>query len=319
VNVGGSGAVTFGGDLSTNSHAVNVTNSAATTFSGSVNAGTAAVTVGGSGTTNFSGSQVNASALSVTGSGNVNASSTVSVGSSGAVTLSGAGTTTLSGAQLTAGAITVSGGGTQNFNTQIGATSFVRSGTGTTTFGGTGNNYFNTVEVDGGTLLLNKSSGTAISGGTVTVIGGTLSFGASNQLASWTNVTLGASSTVLLNNTSQTLSSLDVTGNSLIDFGSGGSILSVSSLVLASSAYLSVINWAGTVDSFFSQVNPGTSNLSHISVNGSSGTTWDPYTHVISPASPVPEPSTYGAMLMSGVFGMLAWRKFRAKRRLQSK
>ena len=313
VTVGGSGAVSFGGDLNTNNHAVNVSNSQPTTFTGNINAGTGLVSVGGAGNVNFNGGQVNSSGLTIAGSGAVSAASTLNLGG-GNLTVSGSGTSTFSGPQVNVGGIAVTGSGTQAFNTQINANSLTLSGSGTTTLAGTGDNNIATTSITGGTLLLNKTSGTALTGN-VTVAGGTLDFGANNQTTAWTNLTLGAGSTLLLNNTTQSLSNLTITGNTVIDFAGGGSSLTVGNLSLANNATLSIINWSNASDYFSANVDPGSPVLGNIVINGTPGATWNPGAGgSITPASPVPEPMTYGVWLLGAglvYFGVRRWRNDR--------
>ena len=124
----------------------------------------------------------------------------------------------------------VSGSGTNTFSTQINANTLTMSGTGTTTLAGTGNNNINTTSINGGTLVLDKTSGTALTGSVTVGSGGTLEMAGDNQTTAWTNLTLGAGSTLELNNTTQTIANLTITGDTVIDFGGGGSTLNVSSL-----------------------------------------------------------------------------------------
>ena len=268
------------------------------------------VTVSGVGDVAFLGSQINSSGVTISGSGDVNAASTLNLGG-GNLTLSGSGATTLSGTQINVGTIAVTGTGTQEFETQINANALTISGSGTTTLGGTGNNNINTTNITGGTLILDKDSGTALTG-TVTVgDGGTLDFGGDNQTTAWTNLTLGEGSTLLLGNTDQTLANLTITGDTIIDFAGGGSSLSVGNLTLAEDATLTIINWSNAVDYFTANVDPGSPVLGDIVIDGNPGASWDPYDGTITPAAPVPEPSTYGAILVGASAAWLWWRRRR--------
>jgi hypothetical protein len=198
---------------------------------------------------------------------------------------------------------------------EINAKNLNITGTGTTTIAGNGNTNIATTSVTGGTLLLDRDSGTALSGNVTIGDGGTLTFGGDSQTASWTNLTLAAGSTVLLNNTDQSLANLTITGDTVIDFAGGGSSLTISQLNLAADATLTIINWSTAVDFFSAGNNPGSTILGEIVVNGNPGTAWNPHNGSITPTAPVPEPSTYGAMLIGAGAAFFGWRRWRAGRR----
>lgn len=311
----GSGNIVANGDISnsgglvvqgagnrTFNQAVNVTTgvtvsgTGTTNFNANVNAGSSAVNVTSSGgTVNFNGSQLNASGgVTIGGSASVNVASTLNLGG-GNLTVSNSGTTTVTGMQVNVGAIAVTGAGATDFQSVINASSLTVSGTGTTTLGGTGNNNISSTTVTGGTLLLDKDSGTALTGN-ITVTGGTLEFGGDNQTTSYTNITLGAGAILELNDTEQTISTLTITGDTVLDFAGGGSTLNVGSLLLTDDAVLTIINWSNAVDIFTAHVDPGSSSLGQVIFEGSGGSAWDPIDGTITPGAVVPEPHTYGAI-----------------------
>jgi len=132
---------------------------------------------------------------------------------------------------------------------------------------------------------------------------GNLSFAGSNQLTAWTNLTLGAGGTLSLNGTTQSISSLTVTGNSVIDFGGGSSTLSIASLTLTGSATLTVENWNQSVDNFYANLNPGSSTLASIVFQpGNQTAGWNSGTDKI---APTPEPSFYGVVCVGSA--LAAW------------
>jgi len=300
------GATTFNGALNAGA-TVAVSSTGPTVFNGTVTAsGSSPLTVTGPGNVSFNGSMVNAGGgLTIAGSGSVTAASTLNLGS-GILTISGSGSTILSGAQINASSVSITGIGTQVIYSAINTTGNLSiSGSGTTILAGTAsNNISGTSYITGGTVVLGKSSGNAL-GSSVSVSGsGNLSFAGNNQLTAWTNLTLGAGGTLTLNGTSQSINSLTVTGNSVIDFGNGSSsTLSIASLTLTGKATLTVENWNQSVDSFYANVNPGSSSLASIVFQpGNQTAGWTSSTGKI---APTPEPSFYGLICVGSV--VAAW------------
>ena len=121
--------------------------------------------------------------------------------------------------------------------------------------------------------------------------------------------------TLNLGGFTSTFSSLSVTGNSILDFGtSGSSILNLSSLTVNSGVTLTIANWTDAVDYFYSLNNPGAGNLGRIVFTGFTGpdTKWLSYDNQI---TPVPEPATYGAVLMLLGLSAAAWLRRRRQNR----
>ncbi|MEJ1973686.1 MAG: hypothetical protein WDM96_14850 [Lacunisphaera sp.] len=112
--------------------------------------------------------------------------------------------------------------------------------------------------------MLDKTSGTALTGNVTVTAGGTLDFGANSQTTAWTNLTLGDGSTLLLNNTTQTIANLTITGDTVLDFAGGGSTLNVGTLTIADDATLSIINWSNASDLFIANNDPGTPVLGDV-------------------------------------------------------
>lgn len=189
----------------------------------------------------------------------------------------------------------------------------------------------------------------AVTAGSVSVEDGTPNFKSS---ANFTINTASALSTSVLTLAGGTLTlgvagnysfnALYVTGNSVLDFGSavtGGSTLTFGSIYIGPGATLAVRNWASGTDSLTATnvfsgaggtltdgISPSYSGTSALSAGSSvtgvtlSATSAAGATAYWNGASlgfattPVPEPSTYGAMLMAGCAGLFGLRRWRAKR-----
>jgi hypothetical protein len=138
--------------------------------------------------------------------------------------------------------------------------------------------------------ILNFSAGAAI----------TINTGASatfNSTISGTPTLTLAGGTLNLAVGSLSLKSLTVTANSVLDFNSGGNaVLNLSSLTVNSGVTLTIKNWANAADYFYVNNNPSTVTLNSIDFSSyPNGATWQSYDHQI---LPVPEPATYGAVLI---------------------
>lgn len=186
-----------------------------------------------------------------------------------------------------------------------GAGSVVKDGSNTLTLSGS-NTYSGGTTVNAGTLAL--ASTTALNANSpLTLTGGTLLLSAAG------NYSFGA---------------LTVNGNATIDFGSSGiTNFSVSSLSITSGS-LTITNWVRYSDTFVSGTAP-TSGTNPNTVTYTAGTQipksiinfsnygelaqWNSGSFSTNNLAAVPEPSTYGAIMMAGCAGLIGWRRWRRK------
>ncbi|WP_415908830.1 autotransporter-associated beta strand repeat-containing protein [Oleiharenicola sp. Vm1] len=199
------------------------------------------------------------------------------------------------------------------------------SGTGAVDFGaGDGITTFSTL-----TLLADSTFSGSFSGTGQLIVGAgvTLTLGADFNATGVTIVLAGG--TLNLNGHDSTFAGLTLTGNSTIDFASGAdSIVHFGNLSLGSYT-LAVASWTDGQDYFRVTNDPGNKGAAPLnqvtfSPSGSwvgNDTIWTgdysgyTYNDEVRPWKPVPEPSTYGAMLMGAglaLFGYRRWRQSRA-------
>ena len=178
-----------------------------------------------------------------------------------------------------------------------------------------------------GTLSLgadNSSSsfnGSATGSGTLTKDGtGSLTLNTDIAYTGTFNLNGG---TLVLNDADLSVTNLNINANSTIDFGAtGDSHLFTNSLsFLSTSVTLNIINWTFGVDAFYATFWPGatydlvnngnTAPMNQITFAGWSNTDtgWDSYDNQIYPR--VPEPSTYGALLMAAASALVVLRRRR--------
>ena len=218
------------------------------------------------------------------------------------------GTLALGGANVlpTKTAVTVASGATLNLNNYA---------TKVDSLAGSGN-----VILGSGTLNVAGDTSTTFSGsfsstdtGTFEKSGtGTLTFGAGMNAP---NATLQLSGgTLNLGGFKSTFGILDVTANSIIDFnGSSGSVLEIlNSVIIGAGAILTINDWVNGVDYFYSINNPGATALSQITFTGFAGdpTKWQSLDTQI---TPVPEPASYGALMLGLSTLFAGWRLYRRR------
>jgi len=153
-------------------------------------------------------------------------------------------------------------------------------------------NHDITVQGTGTTVI----SGSLTSAGTLTKLdGGVLNFATSATVA---NLVLSGG-TLLLDSSTLLASNLHVTANSVIDFGTGAaSILGLSSLTIDSGVTLTIADWTAAQDYFYLASQPSSGTLSQIVFAGLAPAGWSSFTKEV---RPVPEPSTYGLLMMAAI------------------
>ena len=113
-------------------------------------------------------------------------------------------------------------------------------------------------------------------------------------------------------------------GTTILDFGNSiGTTLQSTNLIVSPGASVTVNNWVAGSDAWRS-TNAPTINGSTVATGGVvSNITFTNYTGLTTTWSstglsqqiaPVPEPSTYGAMLIAGCAGLMGWRRWRSRR-----
>jgi hypothetical protein len=129
-----------------------------------------------------------------------------------------------------------------------------------------------------------------------------------------------AMTTLKLSGVSVSVGTLSVTGNSTIDF-TGVSTLNLTNFSISGGVTLNIINWAQASDFFYtsnwtgaSYNTMGSAPMNQITFSGftASESGWDSWDNQIRPR--VPEPSTYGAMLVATLAGFFGWRRWRQAR-----
>ena len=279
------GTLTISGAIGGNTQNLTIGGAGSTTISGGIGTTTGSLTKDGTGTLMLSGNNT------YTGGTNINA-----------------GSLQLAGSERIAdgSAVAVATGATLNLNGYT-ETIGVFSGTGT-------------VQLGGGTLIVGSGGASSTFGGTFSndpastfekTGAGTLTFGNNINLSTGTLMLNGG--TLNLGGFSSTFGALSVTGNSTVDFGTGGaSILNIlGSLSVDPTAILTVADWTNTVDYFYAQFgDPGVDVRSRIVFSGYPGadTGWQSFDHEI---MPVPEPSAYGAALLGLSLVLAALRRRR--------
>jgi autotransporter-associated beta strand protein len=282
-----------------------------------------------SGTLTVSGTTaLGANNLNVGGAGNTTISNVVS--GTGSLTKDGAGTLTLSAANTYTGTTTINNGtvalgaserlantnvislgalGTLNlagFDETVASV----SGSGSVDFGSAGTSALSL------TSGVSSFSGQLLGTGELIIgAGATFTLGA-DLVNSNIKITL-AGGTLNLNGYTGTLGNLSVTATSTIDFGSSAnSTLNVQSIAFTGGGILNVNGWTDTQDFFTSVASPGAQGAAptnQIVFSGFAGndTRWQSFDQQV---TPVPEPSTYGAMLLGAMAGLLGWRRWRRNR-----
>lgn len=233
------GTNTFAGQINITAGAVNLQNSDAlggNTYGNTIGSG-AALQLQNNIVLNEGSFNLNGTGIGNTGAlRNISGSNTFTgavVMASAATIGADAGTLNLTADVSLAYQLTLTGAGNINLTGAIyGSNGLTLTGTGTTTFSGSSSNSFNgALNIDSGTLVLNKATGqTATNGAAINIgngVGGvgtaTLTLGAANQIPdSTTLVTVNSDGRFNLNNLSETIDSFTSTGQ--VDLGTTGKL-----------------------------------------------------------------------------------------------
>lgn len=169
-----------------------------------------------------------------------------------------------------------------------------------------------------GDLTVGINSGDSIFGGSLLGTG-TVTKSGSGLLELATDIAFGGTfnlggGTLRLSDAVFTVDTFNLTANSTIDFAGTVSQLLVTNLNLNGFS-LNIINWSDAVDFFFAtnwngavQSTRGAAPMNQVTFSGFSpnDTQWQSYD---SQVTPVPEASTYGALLLGALTGFFAWRR----------
>jgi fibronectin-binding autotransporter adhesin len=301
-----SGNITLGG-------ASRIQSDAGTLIVGqSVILGANTLNVGGAGTTSITGLIAGAGGLTKDGTG------TLSLGNSGntfaGATIISAGTVLANATNVfnNTAALTVATGASlslQTYSEKVGSL----TGGGLVDFGTSGS-----LTLSSGSATFSGSfagSGTLIIGP-----GASLTLGANFSDPNLTIQLAGGS--LYLNGTNSTFGTLNITGNSILDFGNTtNSTLNVNNVTFsATNLALSVTNWTNVQDYFYSQNFTGAVPNAHgqtpenqITFSGftAASTSWLSNDHQITPA---PEPATYGMIFVGLSVAAVGLRRLRRSR-----
>lgn len=202
----------------------------------------------------------------------------------------------------------------------IAGTGNIETGSGTLNIFGA-----NSVSAFAGTLTGTAVDINGINGGRVILDAGigSLTFNSNINFAGTFELKSG---TLFLPGVNFTVGTLHITGNTILDFGnSAASFLDAANIKIDGVASLTINNWINNVDFFFAQNwlagttvptlgQRGVGDETQITFSGfsSSQTAWLDYNsgakHQI---TPVPEPSTYGAILVALAGALAFWRRQR--------
>lgn len=353
------GSLTITGAVTATNQNLTVGGEANTRIDGAIGTGSGTLTKDGNGTLTLTGDNTYSGTTSITdgvvnirhGSalGSTGAGTTVSSGAAlqiqnnitvgaEALTLTGTGVSgdgalrNISGNNTWQGQVTVGTGGTRinsdaghltlAGNITAGSESLAMGGAGDMSLAGSLSGSGSLTKDGAGLLEVDSSLGF---GGTINLTAGTLQFNVDNAFSGTMNISGG---TLRLADTADlTLGTLNITGNSVIDFAGTANILSVTNFSISAGVVLTIRNWQNAVDYFFADNwagavydTTGTAPMNRIvfDTDGSNPTTynasqtkWQSYDEQI---TPVPEPSTYGALLLGAGGAFFGWRRWRRSR-----
>lgn len=314
------------------------------TYTGTTTIGAGTLQLGTGGTTGAlgNGAIVNQGSLIVDRSNAYTMSNTIS--GTGSLTKDGAGTLTLTGANSYSGATNLNGGTVSiNADTRLGSASSpvdlnFNGGSLATTASFTLNSN-RSINVNSGGGSLSVATGTTLSfGGSITgpgeltlALGGTGVFNLTSDIDFSSGTVFLSGGTLRLSGADLAIGTFRITGNTILDFA-GTSSLTIGNFIIDAGATLTVNNWANGIDYFLADHwwtdasmtseapynTHGSAPMNRIQFTGFPGganaTSWVPYDSTYAQITPVPEPSTYGALFLGACVGLFAWRRWRKPR-----
>lgn len=299
------GTLTLSGNVGLGANALSVGGNGNVTQTGVIS-GTGALTKDGTGTLLLAGANTYTGASTVS-AGTLRLNASERIANSSAVTVAAGATFDLNGHTETIGSLAGSG------SVMIGTGQLIAGGDNTsTTFSGTLSGAGSLTKAGTGTLVINSNVGF---GGNLNLAAGTLEFDVDNAFTGTTTISGG---TLRLADASVNLANLNITGNTTIDFAGSASTLNVAALNISAGVTVSILNWQNATDYFFAQNwtgavfnTTGATPMNQVVFSGFAGnsTKWQGYDTQV---TPVPEPSTYGALLLGAglvAFGLRRWRR----------
>jgi autotransporter-associated beta strand protein len=330
----GAAGVTFASDFTVGSQG------ATTTIGGNFGSGNAAFS--GNITLNKSVSLTASSGSTVTFSGTIAGGSgrqSLTKEGSGTVVLSNTGNSYNGGTIIRAGTLRING------DRSLGAIPTAASSDNITLDGGTlatsqsmtlNSNRGVTVGAAGGTIqvadasTLNFSSTITGPGELTLALGGTGVFNLTSDVTFGGTLNLSGG-TLRLTDATFAIGTFHITGNTILDFSGSSSTLDITHLIIDDGVNVTVRNWQNGSDFLLAQTWQGAT----INTRGegdetkvifdppgtdpgnSDDTAWLPYDGSTGEITPVPEPSTYGAILLGLCVAAVGWRRWRSQAQAQ--
>ena len=341
--------LTLGGNVSGAGFGLSVGGAGNTNYNGIINGTGTTLTKTDSGTVTLDGTSANTYtgatsvndgtlALNKTAGVNAIASGTVTIGDG----IGAAGSATLLLSQsnqiIDSAAVSLGSDGKLNLNSKnetigsMAGSGQILFGTGQLIEGGSNAStaFSGTLAGSAGSSLTKNGSGTltissnvnAVAGdfaGDLNLNAGGLTFSAANAFTGTLNVAAGT--TLTLSNANLTVANLNFTGtgNVILDFGGASTLNILNNLTLSAGVTISIINWTNAVDYWYAANwsgavldTRGQSPMNQVTFDSptwvGNNTIWQSYDHQI---TPVPEPSTYGALLLGAMGALLGYRRRR--------
>jgi fibronectin-binding autotransporter adhesin len=311
------GTLTLGGTVTATNQNLTIGGAGDTTINGAITTGTGTVTKDGSGTLTLGGANTYTGATTVS-AGTLRMGPSGSISSTNAVTIASGATFDLNGRTSTVGSLAGSG------DVQLNGGALTVGGTTSTTFSGTMDGPGSLTKSGTGSLIIasDLSAGNLVAGfaGNLNLTAGVLEFDVDNAFTG--TVTISGGTLRLSNTADLSMQTLNITGNSTIDFAGTANILDVVNLNISAGVTLTIRNWQDAVDYFYTDNwtggvfdSRGIAPMNRVvfDTNGADPTTytaantvWQSFDNQV---TPVPEPSTYGALLMGSGLVFFAVRR----------